>query len=233
MENSGYTPTFKERFDTLVSSRAFNLSLVLLMVTTTGVTVFFAQRQNYLSVLTKASSEGQEASFTVVVPTDVVNEDGSILTIADSANDSSWIGTGSHPEKSYLGIMFKGSGVPITSRVLSARIELYSVATQWLEVDSTIYVEDIELPELYTLDAPPSTRKATLTQVTYETNDKWKADGNYRIDVTKPIQELFKNHPSVRVVNIIMKGNGQKMGKKYIYNEQGSARSPKLIITYE
>jgi len=153
------------------------------------------------------------------------NQDGSQLTTGN------WVGTSGNSSSSYLALRFNNVSLPKNSKIISANLDLFSSKTQWISIQSQIFL-DTTLPlSAYSTKSLPSNRTKSTSSVKHTSNSQWVGNRWYTYqDISLLIKEMVNSTTwtSGNSVGIIIKGTGAAWGRKFISNTQ----APRLTITY-
>jgi len=174
------------------------------------------------------------ATFGTTAPADDVNEDGADYKAFTS---TTWIGTAASPSASLAGLRFANVGIPRGSIVQSARIEVYSVQTQWVTLSLTIGVEATGNAAVFSTDARPSQRSLASMQVAHQSNSQWLSDTWYSLDEIATLVQAVVDRSDWRSNNslaFVLRGTKPTAwGRKYVRSFDGDPlHAPRLTVTF-
>ncbi len=200
------------------------VALAVLGILATSVFVLthkFSAATNNTAVLAESSTE-----FTISNSNAIANQDGSTLTLGPT---KAWYGNGQSTTSSYLGLNFTGGQIPAGAQIKSATLEMTAVGA-WISVSTSIS-GDTSGKGNFSTSSKPSDRSLTSSTKNYSDDEKWEADSVYSYDVTGPVQEAV-NAKGSQNIGLIIKGTGGQWGRKEIYGNPSTGKSPKLVIVF-
>lgn len=176
----------------------------------------------------KAAQTRAVAVFSIQNKADVVNVDGSeVLTSPDTA----WIGTGSNPRASALGLRFTGTPLPADATIRSASVSFTSSKQQWTSINTIWAIEDQFSPMTY--DPGTLFSKTVLpTTKLFRDNKRWTADNAYSYDVSELVRAHYAQFGPTDALSIIIRGDGKAWGRRYFYANPAFGPAPTLTIRY-
>ncbi len=162
--------------------------------------------------------------ITIKVPaTSFFNQDGTTNTQSGNA----WFGNGG--AASYLGLSFTDINVPQNAVVEQVSLKVTQKGDSWISQKTGVYVDTSSSFLLFTTQNPPSKRTLSTATVTYQDNVKWLNGVVYSFPSLNPLINSLslttKNN-----VNLILKGEGSKWGRKTIVGS--GEKAPYLEITF-
>lgn len=186
---------------------------------------------------------------------DVVNQTGANLDEnsihCQNLKPESWIGSegGSQGVPSYLALRFyRNQTLPSNIKVISAKLRLTNnrgkeqkVLTAFeLRAETSQNPTPFLCTQLASQPLPannlPSQRTVTQAVSNYASDAVWAKDSVWEIDATAPLQELSQNGKLSDHIALIIKGTGDRLGKRYFFNHRQSNAAlnslPKLVIEY-
>jgi hypothetical protein len=154
----------------------------------------------------------------------------------DSVNKLLWIGSASTSTASYTGLRFNNISIPQGSVITSAKLVLYSPATQWISMSLQIAAEASDNSAAFSDTSRPSKRPLTVARVDHKSNAPWSANTWYTFDEMRTVVQEVVGRPgwkSGNSISIVMKGTGGAWARKFMVSQEGNpAFAPKLLITY-
>lgn len=205
-------------------------SLVLVAIATSAyiLTQFLSG-----SRASEVGAQTAELSIAVKNPDGIANQEGSKVILAN-ASANSYIGTAGTTSNAVLGLYFENVNIPAGAVVKSARIQLTSSQDSWIQLRTTVALENTINPKPYSSSSPPAKRSTVLGK-RYENNIQWKKDQSdtaTAIDVTEQLKRLqfMRGSTTTGPVSIIIRSDASKWARKFFYNKGDQA--PRLILTY-
>lgn len=164
---------------------------------------------------------------------DDVNTVGENLELASG---NMWIGTGGSATNSYAGLRFNNVVIPQGAAIISARLEVYNQATNWITINVTIAAEATDNSLTFSTDSLPASRPLTNAFITHSSDTRWEA-GNWQSldDVTSVLQEIVSRPgwQSGNSFSLILKGFGGMWGRKFVTSFDGNPLfAPRLVIEW-
>ncbi len=200
-------------------------ALAVIGILSVGIAVFSSQfkanSKSNAAVLSESSTQ-----FSIESANAIANQDGSTLTMG--ANKA-WYGNAQSVSSSYLGLNFTGGNIPANAQIKSAKVE-FTATGSWITVSSTFYADTSKVGN-FSSGSKPSSRTLTSSNMAYSDNVKWDANTTYSFDVTAPVSELV-NSQGATFITLIAKGSGGQWGRKDIYGNPSTGKSPKLTVVY-
>jgi outer membrane protein assembly factor BamB len=184
---------------------------------------------------TATVSAGQTVTVTaqVAASSDDANQDGSAL---DLTSGTVWLGNASSTTSSYTGLRFNNLALPPGATINSARLQVFSVQTQWLSISFNLAAEAIGNSPTFSTGNLPSQRTLTTQSVAHQSDVQWLANTWYSLDEMAPVIQTVVSRPdwqSGNSLSVILTGTGGAWGRMFALSDDGSpASAPKLIISY-
>jgi hypothetical protein len=173
-------------------------------------------------------------TFQIADATDDVNEDGTTFT-AGSAGV--WLGTGQSTATSLTGLRFRGVSLPRGATIVSARLEVYSRQSQWLNLAFAIRGEAAGNSAAFAAGSRPSGRATTTQVVNHSSNAQWLANTWYQVnDVAAVVQEIVNrgDWQAGNALALVLRGSGGAYARKFVRSyEDGATTSIRLVVTYQ
>ncbi|GEM_PF-615526 len=192
-----------------------------LVFLSSSLTKFNGNTNTGAQVLSEATTE-----FVLASGSSIANQDGNTVTTGAS---KAWVGTGQSTSQSLLGMHFTGGVIPANAEIKSASLEFTAVGG-WISLSFAVY-GDTSTGGVFSNSSKPSSRPLTSASKGYSDNVKWDANKVYSHDVTAPVKELVGSQEKV-ALTLIAKGAGSQYGRKEIYGNPSTGKSPKLKVTY-
>ena len=175
-----------------------------------------------------ASQQDNKLVLYTSVNTDVINEDGNVLSIGAK---KSFIGSGDSTN-SWLAFRFQ-----VTQKLTSitkATLGVYTKDQQWIGLSTEVYAENSSNPNTFSNTDKASTRKLTTNKFTYANDIKWPENSYNDIDVTLPIQEVLALNPDAKYLTVIIKNTSKsKYSRKFFESDlTNNSTKPKLTLSY-
>ncbi len=168
---------------------------------------------------------------------DIGTQDGAQWDVYEKSNNGeAWIGSGEHPDESWLGLRFRGINLPASAQVISARLILNQPAKQagkdqWIRVQFVLRGELDQSPRDYRQDGVlPSSRALTSAASSYKADESWKANSAWSIDITPVLRELSQKGFGRGAISLVAKGKDWQWGRKFF--QPSGAQAPTLSIRY-
>jgi PKD repeat protein len=178
----------------------------------------------------------QEVIFQVNRAEDDVNQTADSFV---SSSNSLWIGNaGTTDPTNFAAVRFNHVTIPQGARILSARVEFYNLAFQWIAVGINVYADVAGNSLAFSRDNPPSRRQATSQSLQFHSDEQspektWISYG----DLSAIIQEVITrpDWTSGNSLSIIMQGASEgRWGRKFFNSFDGDpSLAPRLVVTYQ
>jgi hypothetical protein len=183
---------------------------------------------------TNTPSSSQTVSISINNSTDDINEVNGSLEVA---NPTIWIGNGGSTTTSYTGLRFNNVTIPRGATILSARLEFYSVQSQWQTVNLQIAAEAANNSAAFSATSRPSQRSLTTARINHASNVPWSANTWYPFDEMAAVVQEVTNRigwQSGNSLAIILRGMGTgTWGRKFVQSMEGGAtNAARLVIAY-
>lgn len=176
------------------------------------------------------SQNTNQVTWTIQSGQDIANEDNGWFYDSNKSLNM-FIGSGSVPANSYLGLRFSGPTLVSGTDVKSAKIGLTASRDQWISLGFSAYVEKSTVPNPFTSTNRMSSRNMVTQSKSYADNVKWSANQTYYYDVTNQVKEAVTSAGvDLNSLAVVLQGEGSPYGRKNIIATGSS--SPKLIIDY-
>ena len=175
----------------------------------------------------------QTISAQINTSSDDVNEVNGSLNATSS---SLWIGNADSPTTSFAGLRFNNLAIPRGASITAARLEFYSVQSQWLTINFQLAAEAADSSATFSAASRPSQRPLTTARVNHASNLLWAATTWYPSeDVSALITEVI-NRPGWQSGNslaFILRGTGGAWGRKFLSSlEANPALAVRLVVTF-
>jgi hypothetical protein len=176
--------------------------------------------------------------FTVMSQVNSSSDDVNEVNSSFTANSSTaWLGTGGSASNSYTGLRFTNLAVPQGATIISAKIEVTSSRTQWINIGFQIAADSTGNSQMFTTTNRPSQRGLTANKVNHTSDIQWLNGTKYQLnEMNTVIQEVVNRSDwqSGNSLSIILKGTVGTWGRKFIHAFDGSpVNAAKLIVTYQ
>lgn len=162
------------------------------------------------------------------------NQDGPEVVTSSS---QIWLGNGESTEQSLTGVRFESVGIPKGAKIKSAYVRVYSVTTQWINIDMSMAAEIPGNGETFSRSSRLSGRTLTNAKVNHSSNVKWAGGKWYNLnDIASVIQEVVdrSDWQTNQSLTIIMKGTGRAYGRKMVgAYESGENKTIQLVVSYD
>jgi len=164
---------------------------------------------------------------------DDVNQDGIKLR----SEKQMWIGTGSVPASSWLGLRFTGVPVSRFAKIISAKLTVYAPTSQKGYLDAVVYGEASGNCLSFSSNYLPSARNLTKAVGKVSGDVNWRAGNWYQLsDVTSVISEIVGNDGwrSGNSIGLMIKGLAANPNNKFFIGnfDNDPNLSAKLTINY-
>lgn len=163
---------------------------------------------------------------------DDVYETGSTMTNSSTL----WVGNES-ASGSYSAFRFNNLAIPQGATITSARLEVYSTQSQWVNMSYEMAFEDVGNSTTFTQTTRPSTRALTAAKVAHSSNVNWAANTTYQLDnVASSLQQVVNraDWQSGNSASLIIRGTGGAWARKFIRSYEGNAsQAARLVVTYQ
>lgn len=155
-------------------------------------------------------------------------------TMTDST--TLWVGNET-ASGSYSAFRFNNLTIPQGATITSARLEVYSVQNQWVNLSYEMAFEDVGNSTTFTTATRPSTRTLTAAKVAHNSNVNWAANTTYQLDnVANSLQQVVNRgdwQPG-NSASLILRGTGGDWARKFIRSYEGNAtQAARLVVTYQ
>ena len=178
-------------------------------------------------------------------PTGQVTVTYQVSTAEDDANEvdgnlqaasALWLGTGGSANGSFAALRFAGVTIPAGMEVVSARLEVHAMQTQWISMGVEAALEDTGNSAGFTTGLLPSQRILTSERHHFDENSQWVANTWYPVvDVAAALQAVVGRPDWAygQAFTVILRGTNGTWGRKFIDSVDTSASlAPRLVVTF-